>query len=220
MAKKVPSKTKPENAEEKILAAARKVFLTKGYAATRTRDIATEAGINLALLNYYFRSKEKLFQLVMQEKVQMMFRNIVPVVMDEETTLDEKIRKMVSNYIEVLSKNPDLPIFILNEVRKQDSGFIKSIPFSKDKGIMNIAFFRQVHELQTEINPLHFLLNLLSMCIFPFVASPILLQTGMANEKAFSQLIKEREILIPQWMDVLLAHHSKTPVKKPKSSKP
>ena len=56
--------------EEKIKAAARKVFTRKGFAATRTRDISEEAGINLALLNYYFRSKEKLFDLVMMENMQ------------------------------------------------------------------------------------------------------------------------------------------------------
>jgi AcrR family transcriptional regulator len=220
MAKKIPLPAKTDNTEEKILAAARKIFLTKGYAATRTRDIATEAGINLALLNYYFRSKEKLFQLVMQEKVQTMFKNIVPVVMDEETSLDEKIQKLVSNYITVLSKNPDLPIFILNEVRKKESGFIKSIPFGAEKGIKNVSFFRQVRELQTEVNPMHFLLNLLGMSIFPFLASPILLQTGMVDEKTFNQLIKERESLIPQWMSIVLRHQNKNQNKQQKPSKP
>ncbi len=73
MKKSKTTKVKSENAEEKILTAARKIFLKKGFAATRTRDIATEAGINLALLNYYFRSKKKLFELVMQEKVEMLF---------------------------------------------------------------------------------------------------------------------------------------------------
>ena len=53
--------------EEKIKAAARKVFMEKGYGASRTRDIAEEAGINLALLNYYFRSKEKLFNEIIQK---------------------------------------------------------------------------------------------------------------------------------------------------------
>ena len=65
--------------EEKIKEAAKKVFLKKGYAATRTRDIAEEAGINLALLNYYFRSKEKLFDLIMLEKLEKFFGVIAPV---------------------------------------------------------------------------------------------------------------------------------------------
>ena len=64
--------------EEKIRAAARKIFTQKGFAATRTRDIAEEAGINLALLNYYFRSKEKLFEQIMIEKVQYLCHTLVP----------------------------------------------------------------------------------------------------------------------------------------------
>ncbi len=73
MAKKDTEKAVDSSTEEKIKEAARVVFMKKGFAATRTRDIAEEAGINLALLNYYFRSKEKLFELVMFEKFQKFF---------------------------------------------------------------------------------------------------------------------------------------------------
>ena len=65
--------------EDKILSAASKVFTEKGFAGTRTRDIAEEAGINLALLNYYFRSKEKLFQQVMKLKIVLLFGKILPI---------------------------------------------------------------------------------------------------------------------------------------------
>src|SRR5689334_23935314 len=85
--------------EEKIMEAARTVFLRKGYAATRTRDIAEEAGINLALLNYYFRSKEKLFSLVMQEKFQKFFGVIFPILNEPTTSLEEKVERLVDSYI-------------------------------------------------------------------------------------------------------------------------
>ena len=65
--------------EEKIKSAARTVFHTKGFAATKTRDIAKEAGINLALLNYYFRSKEKLFQIIMMDSIHSLFQSILPI---------------------------------------------------------------------------------------------------------------------------------------------
>ena len=71
------------------------VFIQKGYSATRTRDIADKAGINLALLNYYFRSKEKLFQFIMEEKMQLLFSVIFPVANDELLTLDEKLRLLI-----------------------------------------------------------------------------------------------------------------------------
>src|SRR3546814_7833693 len=77
--------------EEKIKEAARKVFTRKGYAAARTRDIAEEAGINLALLNYYFRSKEKLFHQVMIERMQELFGVLIPVMNDTSTALETKL---------------------------------------------------------------------------------------------------------------------------------
>ena len=118
MAKKAATDTL--NTEEKIKEAARVVFMRKGFSATRTRDIAEEAGINLALLNYYFRSKKKLFDLVMQEKILKLFGIIAPVLTDLSTSLETKIELIVSGYIDVLSESPDLPVFVLNELRKKN----------------------------------------------------------------------------------------------------
>ena len=77
MVKEKEITAKDLSTEEKIKAAAKKLFTQKGFAATRTRDIAEEAGINLALLNYYFRSKEKLFELVMKENVQLFLGTMI-----------------------------------------------------------------------------------------------------------------------------------------------
>src|SRR6187402_682594 len=88
--------------EEKIKNAARTVFHKKGYAATRTRDIAEESGINLALLNYYFRSKEKLFELVMMEKLQKLFGSLAPVLNDTSLDIEAKITLIANNYIDML----------------------------------------------------------------------------------------------------------------------
>src|SRR5690606_17913886 len=115
---------KPDiSTEEKIIEAARKVFTQKGYAATRTRDIAEEAGINLALLNYYFRSKEKLFQLIMAEKVHQLFSVIFPIVNNDELTLEEKLEVMVENYINLLVAHPDLPLFVISEIKAHPDKF-------------------------------------------------------------------------------------------------
>ena len=113
-----PKKTEANiSTEEKIKEAARKVFTTKGYSATRTRDIAEEAGINIALLNYYFRSKEKLFDLVMSEKAQKLFGVIAPIFNDRKTTLETKIELFTTTYIEMLIENHELPLFVLSEIR-------------------------------------------------------------------------------------------------------
>lgn len=202
MAKKNKAGSDSLSTEEKIKAAARKVFLRKGFSATRTRDIAEEAGINLALLNYYFRSKQKLFEEVMKEKIQTLLQTVIPVLINPATTLEEKMKLIVSNYIEVLIANNDLPIFVLNELRKENVNFISNIPIQKV--LLQSSFMIQLKERRSDINPIHFLVSLLGMTIFPFVAKPILTQSGLVNEKDFQSLMKEREDLIPVWMMALL----------------
>jgi AcrR family transcriptional regulator len=188
--------------QEKIKEAARKVFLRKGFSATRTRDIAEEAGINLALLNYYFRSKQKLFDEVMKEKIQTLLKTIIPVLQDSSTSLHEKIREIVSNYIKVLKQNNDLPIFVLNELRKNDTSFISKLPVGKL--ILQTSFIQQLKQRKKNVDPIHFMVSLLALIIFPFVAKPILTKSGMISENKFQALIQEREKLIPLWMEAIL----------------
>ena len=114
--------------EEKILEAASKVFTEKGFAGTRTRHIAEHAGINLALLNYYFRSKEKLFEQVMKAKILLLFGQILPIITNEKTTLEEKIDLATEKYIDILSKNPNLPIFVISEIQKKNSELTSVLP--------------------------------------------------------------------------------------------
>src|SRR6516162_7868399 len=106
-----PKKVKDISTEEKIKEAARKLFTQKGYAMVRTRDIAAEAGINLALLNYYFRSKEKLFDIIMMENFRQFIQGISVNIYDEKTSIEEKIEKVTAAYIDLLTNHPDLPLF-------------------------------------------------------------------------------------------------------------
>ncbi|MGZ5264586.1 MAG: TetR/AcrR family transcriptional regulator, partial [Kaistella sp.] len=166
---------KPEkdiSTEEKILISASKVFTEKGFSGTRTRDIAEEAGINLALLNYYFRSKEKLFEQVMKVKIVLLFGKILPIVTDEKTSLEEKIDLASEKYFEILSKNPNLPLFILSEIQKKPSNITALIPV--DRIFKNSVLMKQIEEKKPGLNPIHFIVNFLSMTAFPFIVKPIL----------------------------------------------
>jgi AcrR family transcriptional regulator len=205
---KTPGSGKDISTEEKIKAAARIVFAQKGFAATRTRDIAEAAGINLALLNYYFRSKQKLFDGIMLEKVQQFFGKVAPIFMDTETTLQTKIESFVSHYIDMLIKNPELPIFVLSEIRAQPQHFAQ---------ITNIhelfsqsSFVKQLREKRPDTNPLHFLMSMLGMTVFPFVAMPMLKNIASLPDTAFIGMMEERKKLIPIWMNALL-ENSPTP---------
>lgn len=188
--------------EQKIKEAAAKLFTKKGYAATKTRDIAEEAGINLSLLNYYYRSKEKLFNLIMAEKIQQFFGIMIPVITDEALDLEVKIERFVSKYIEVLTENPDLPIFVLNEIRNNPKHFVEEI--GAQKILLNSSLMKQIQEHRPDVHPIHFVLNLMGMSLFPFISKPILLASGAIDEANFGSLMEERKKLIPIWMNTIL----------------
>ena len=191
-----------QSTEEKILEAASEVFTEKGFAGTRTRDIAEKAGINLALLNYYFRSKEKLFEQVMKIKVVLLFGKIFPILINEKTSLEEKIDLASEKYFEILSKNPNLPLFVISEIQKKNSNITNIIPVNKI--FENSVIIKQIKEKRPEINPLHYLVNFLAMTIFPFVAKPVFNAFELTNEAEYHQFISERRKLVPIWMKQLL----------------
>lgn len=190
------------SAEEKLKEAARKIFTQKGFAATRTRDIADEAGLNLALLNYYFRSKEKLFEIIMIEKLQQLFGIIIPLANDPSTSLDDKLKAIASEYIDMLSANDNLPLFILNEIRSNPERFVSKMQI--EKIFSDSVMVKQIKEKRPDINPLHFVINILGMVVFPFIAKPILITSGQADNKAFGVLINERKKLIPLWVKAIM----------------
>ncbi|WP_367915059.1 TetR/AcrR family transcriptional regulator [Leadbetterella sp. DM7] len=207
MAKNKTAENLDATTEEKIKEAARVVFHKKGFAATRTRDIAEEAGINLALLNYYFRSKGRLFEIIMLETVSGFIQTMALALNDEETTLEEKIRRVASAYIDLISKEPDLPIFMLSEIRNNPDLLLHKLPIKQT--ILGSVFFRQhlaaVQEGKiTEPNPLHFLMNLIGLIMFPFIASPMLKRLGDLQDKDFDRLMQERKKLIPLWISAMM----------------
>ncbi|MEJ7646958.1 MAG: TetR family transcriptional regulator [Chryseolinea sp.] len=187
--------------EEKIKVAARTVFTKKGYAGTRTRDIAKEAGINLALLNYYFRSKEKLFELIMMEKMTTFFGGVTPLLNDVSLTLEQKVSAIAGNYIDLLMENPDLPLFILSEIRMNPEQFDKRLPLNQ---IGASHLFKQLREKRPDLQPIQFLMNMLGLTVFPFIMKPILAQSSLLSEKAFQAQMLQRKELIPKWIRAML----------------
>ena len=201
------SNTKDTSTEERIKAAARKVFHQKGFAGTRTRDIAEEAGINHAMLNYYFRSKEKLFEMVMMETMAQFFKGVNLMLNDEKTSLDEKIDLIVSNYVDLLLKEPELPTFILNEVRPNPQAFVEQNPIKE--ALTHSVLTRQYAEAVargeiTEPNLMQAILNVIGLVIFPFIAKPILTSIVNIPEEQYKALMLQRKTLIPQWIKAML----------------
>lgn len=202
MAKKTEILQDPST-EEKIKEAARKVFTKKGFAAARTRDIAEEAGINLALLNYYFRSKEKLFDLVMRETMQEFIKGMKGVFNHEESSLLIKVQKIVDNYIDLFKIHPDIPMFVLSEMRTQPDKFIANMGIKSV--LLESHFFKQIMQAgKGKVHPLHFMMNLIGLTVFPFIASPLLMRVGSLKQKEFDILMEERKKMIPLWIEAMM----------------
>ncbi len=196
---------KPEgelSTEEKFKEAARIVFTQKGYAATKTRDIAEQAGLNLALLNYYFRSKEKLFEIIMMERIQQLFASIFPELNRTETSLEEKIDLVAANYITMLMENPDLPLFVLSEIRRNPERFGEVMQLKTY--VLNSFFIKQLAERKPDVNPVHLVINFLGMMVFPFIAKPVFQATRSISEGDYMQLMEQRKKLVPVWMKMML----------------
>ena len=201
------SNTKDTSTEERIKAAARKVFHQRGYAATRTRDIAEEAGVNHAMVNYYFRSKEKLFQMVMVETMTLFFQGVSAILNDESTSLEEKIERVVANYIDLLLEEPELPTFMFNEVRTNPEPFIAHTPIREilQDSVLTRQYAEAVAQGQVrEPNLFHTILNVISLVIFPFISQPIFMALELMDRDTYKALMLQRKALIPQWIQGML----------------
>jgi len=193
-------KAKDKGAEERILAAAKKVFTTKGMAGARMQDIADEAGINKALVHYYFRDKDKLFEVVFLAEAQKFFPKI-NAIFNSEATLFAKIENFVNEYIDEMQENPYLPWFVMNELHRDPDQFMYKI-WGENNLPKPGKFLEQIeNEVKKgtikKISPVHLLMNLLSMTIFPFVAKPMLTRNLRLNEKQFKEIMEQRKSEVP-----------------------
>jgi TetR/AcrR family transcriptional regulator len=193
---------KDKNTEALILDAARKVFVSRGMSGARMQDIADEAGINKALLHYYFKNKEQLFDTIFMDAAGKLFPR-VNMIFTSEQSLFEKIESFCEEYITVVQENPYLPLFVLNEMNRDPVYFMNKLwgnsrPDPK-------KFLKQI---ETEvkkgnikpISPLHLLMNMLSMTIFPYIGKPMFQQTIGLDEMQFRVTMEQRKKEIPRFI--------------------
>ncbi len=200
------SERKDSTTEEKIKTAAKIVFYKKGFAATRTRDIAEEADLNLALLNYYFRSKAKLFEIIMEETLSGFISSMKMILNDEKTSLEEKVKIIAERYIDFIIAEPEIPTFILTEIRNNPDGLLKKLPITEI--VNDSVFIKQFQEAVqnkkiAEPNPLHFMMNLMGLIIFPFAAKTIVMGSKNLETSQFHDLMQERKKKIPIWIAMM-----------------
>ena len=193
----------PLTTEQKIIEAASKLFSRKGFAATKTREITEEAGINLALLNYYFGSKENLFKGVVKEKLRMLLEAMIPILSDAKVPLDQKIATIARNYTKLLLENEELPIFILNEWSVNKELFVD---ITRNAWLFTMPVIQeQLKEKGITTNTADFIVNILGLVMFPFVAKPMITSSGLVKEEEFADFVKRREGNIVEWINKINA---------------
>ena len=189
--------------EEKILAAAKKVFISKGMSGARMQDIADEAGINKALLHYYFRSKEKLFEVIFLEAAQKLFPKINSI-FESDMSLFQKIEHFSEEYITVMAENPYLPLFVLNEINQDPETFLNKI-WGKQNLPRPQKFLEQIEKevrkgTIKKVSPLHLLMNLISLSVFPFVGKSMFQFTLGLDELQYRAIMEQRKKEIPKFI--------------------
>ena len=166
--------------EARIVEAARALFIEKGYADASMSDIAAAAGIKRSTLHYYFRTKDKLFERIVTEKMGLLSEIMLSAIEESDLPLPDKIRQGVERHFDFLTANPDLPRFIVNEIYSRPER-IKLMT-----GELQPTATRVLHNLQTEIDRCAaqglcrrvdarmLLVDIVSLNVFLFIATPIL----------------------------------------------
>jgi len=199
--------TRDGETEKRILDAAKAVFIRHGTSGARMQDIAEEAGVNQALLHYYFRSKEGLSQAVFRDAAGRMFPAIIQIIGGQQT-LTEKIDLIVDTYLTAMTKSPFLPGYIISELHhhpERIQQLLGEIAGGDITTITKPAFDKLEKQIASEaragrmrrMSAAQFFVNLLSLCIFPFAARPMLHVALGFDDDDFAKFIEQRRKDLP-----------------------
>lgn len=184
-----------KSAEQKILDAAKQVFMENGLDGARMQDIADKAGINKALLHYYFRSKDKLFDRIFMEEAQKFMPKVTEIMLSD-MTLFEKIEKFMGEYIDTLMQNPMLANFILSEIHRNPKEMMTKIWGNHRPPIDKVEEHVARLVKKGEIRPIkgyELMVNMVSLCIFPFLAKPMVQWVTKTNDAEFMKMMQQRK---------------------------
>ncbi|HLT79516.1 MAG TPA: TetR/AcrR family transcriptional regulator [Cyclobacteriaceae bacterium] len=188
--------------EKLILEAAKRVFHERGLAGTRMQQIADEAGINKALLHYYFRNKEQLFKAVFTDALAQVIPQINDI-FNADQPLPDKIRTFAHRYTTFLTENPYMPGFIIQELNNNPKFATEYLTPERRPNPQKLLSQIQQEVAAGAIRPVephHLLISLLGLCLFPFIAAEMIrLVTGMSKEQ-YQRFLAEREEHIVQFV--------------------
>ena len=193
--------------ERRILDAAHVVFVRRGTAGARMQEIADEAKVNKALLHYYFRSKDRLSEAIFQRVARAVFGRI-NLILTSDTPLEDKVRAIVATYLDQLSETPYAPAYVISEVSHHPERAEQFVQSVRQGGADPSALF-DILQVQIDaavraktmrrISARQFFVNLVSVCIFPFAARPLLCAILQLDASAFREFIQERKTQLPEF---------------------
>jgi TetR/AcrR family transcriptional regulator len=189
--------------QEKIFDAAAEIFEEKGLAGARMQNIADKAGINKALLHYYFRTKDHLFEAVFTKLAGKIFSRFTPI-LDSSMTIEDKIRFFFREHIAFLQKNPRLPGFILNEINNNPELIRKLLSYVNFKEVWKTILDQHKHELDdyyiTEENLPQLITSVISLSVFPFAARGIIGAVFESTGNDFDTYLEERKLFAAEFV--------------------
>ncbi|MEM1134659.1 MAG: TetR/AcrR family transcriptional regulator, partial [Bacteroidota bacterium] len=189
--------------------AAKKIFTQKGFAGARMQEIADEAKINKSMLHYYFRSKELLFEKILDNSIKLVIPKFLEAI-GKNGTIIEKLEELVHTYIDTILENPHMPMFILYELSQNRLDFISKMKAQLDMHNIFSEFLLQITEEQKQgiikqIPAKHLIINVMSLIIFPFIAKPIFIFSLELPPSDYNQMLVERKEIIMKFLkDALL----------------
>jgi len=185
--------------ELKIVASAEKLFYQRGKAGASMQDIADDAGINRTLLNYYFRTKDQLFEAVFRKALS----NFVPglaSLLQSDISFEEYITRLVETIIDSMLEHPQIPIFVLQELTSNPDRMpqiIREMGIDPEMAIQKINS-ETIMEGSGVKDPRQMIINLLALCIFPFAARPVITEILYGgNNASYIEAMKDRKELLP-----------------------
>jgi TetR/AcrR family transcriptional regulator len=203
--------TRSKNTEKKIFDAATELFLEKGVDRTSVREIAARADINLALMNYYFRSKENLFDAIFSQLVKSNTKKLIKI-LDSDLELEEKIRQYVGVYIDMLSENPLLVSFVMSILHRSRDRIteMKAVSSLYSTDIFSNQIIEEGKKGRIRrTDPTQLYVDMLSLIAFPFAIKSLVMDKRSFTEEEFAEFIEERKLRVP---DMLIA--SMKPIKE------
>jgi TetR/AcrR family transcriptional regulator len=196
-----------DGTEQRILDAADAVFVRRGTDGARMQEIAAEAGVNKALLHYYYRTKDGLAQAVFR-RVAAAFMPAIIDTMASDLSLEAKGERVVRHYLDQFSRRPYLPGYLISEITHHPGRLpplFAAIAGTQIKRRVLTKLARQIDERVREgtmapIAPEQFLINIISLCVFPFAARPIIMVALGLDAKGFERFIDQRREALPPFL--------------------